>query len=57
MVRICCTVKNETQKAFLVVSDDTEAWVPKSLIYLDRHLDGSAVLQLPEWLAIKLRMV
>ena len=57
MIRIDCTVKHETPKAFLIVNDDQEFWIPKSLTELDRGPEGSAVLHVPEWLAIKRRII
>ena len=50
-VKLICTVKHETAKAILVVADDQECWLPKSLVEVDKLGDGTAHLVLPEWLA------
>jgi hypothetical protein len=50
-VKFSCTIKHETAKAILVVADDQECWLPKSLVEVDKLGDGRAHLVLPEWLA------
>lgn len=53
-VTIDVELKDETEKAWLVVSVDTEkeAWVPKSMCKLTLGLvEIDGVLTLPEWMA------
>jgi hypothetical protein len=52
-LKLNCTVKHETVKAILVVADDQECWLPKSLIEVDKLGDDTARIVLPEWLAPK----
>jgi hypothetical protein len=42
----------ETEKAYLVVVDGRETWVPKSLTRIDSSDKGSCVV-MPKWLAVK----
>lgn len=46
LVDITCTLRHQTDKAYLVDDGDKQVWVPKSQCEYD---DG--VLTLPEWLA------
>jgi hypothetical protein len=41
-LKLNCTVKHETVKAILVVADDQECWLPKSLIEVDKLGDDTA---------------
>jgi hypothetical protein len=45
LVKITCTIEQETAKAILIVVDDQKCWLPKA--------DGRAIISLPMWLAKK----
>jgi hypothetical protein len=48
-----CTVKHETEKAYLIEADMGEAWFPKSQVEVERGgKHGTDSVQIPEWLAI-----
>lgn len=54
LVDITAKVKAETEKAWLIVTDDLkEAWLPKSQV--ENNQDGTFTL--PEWLAIDKELV
>jgi hypothetical protein len=53
LVKITCTIEQETAKAILIVIDDQECWLPKSIIAWDNVGEGMAIVSLPEWLAKK----
>jgi hypothetical protein len=57
LVKIACTIEQETSKAILVVVDDQKCWLPKSIITWDEVGDGDALVSLPEWLAKKQRLI
>jgi hypothetical protein len=57
LVKIACTIEQETSKAILVVVDDQKCWLPKSIIEWDEVGDGDALVSLPEWLAKKQRLI
>jgi hypothetical protein len=49
-----CTVKHETDKAFLVVYEDAEVWLPKSQIIDGEGLEVGeepVTIRVTEWLA------
>lgn len=49
-----CEVKDETDKAWLLVVDEKEYWVPKSIGQLEHNgKDVDDVLLLPTWWAEK----
>jgi hypothetical protein len=52
-IKIHCTIKHETDKALLIVSDGQECWLPKSHIEYDKDADEAGTVHLPEWLATK----
>jgi hypothetical protein len=52
-IHISCTIKHETGKAVLIVSEGHECWLPKSETEFDKNTDGTARVSIPEWLAIK----
>jgi hypothetical protein len=56
-VQLTCTVKHQTAKAILIVWDDQELWLPKSVIEIDNLGEGAAVVSIPHWLAAKHRLV
>lgn len=65
IIDIEVTVHQETEKAWLVETIATKApvWVPKSMVEMDFkeefggfiHVDG--IMTLPEWLAVKERLI
>ena len=57
LVKISCTIEQETAKAILIVVDDQKCWLPKSIITWDGVGDGMALVSLPEWLARKQRLI
>jgi hypothetical protein len=58
-VEIEGVIEHETDLAVLVsTGDDDPVWIPKSLINLvTTEKDGSAVLEVAEWFAVKEGMV
>lgn len=54
IITLECTVKHETEKAYLIEGDMGEAWFPKSAVDVERATGqgGADVVQLPEWMAI-----
>lgn len=47
-------VKDETEKAWLLVIDGEEKWVPKSIGQLEHHGESvDDVLVVPNWWAVK----
>ena len=57
LVKITCSIEQETAKAILVVVDDQKCWLPKSIITWDGVADGPTVVSVPEWLAKKQRLI
>ena len=57
LVKITCAIEQETSKAILIVVDDQECWLPKSIIAWDGVAEWRAVVSLPEWLAKKQRLI
>jgi hypothetical protein len=57
LVKVNCTIEQETSKAILIVVDDQKCWLPKSIITWDDVGDGHATISLPEWLAKKQRLI
>ena len=57
LIKISCIVEQETARAILIVVDDHECWLPKSIIAWDGVADGWAIISLPEWLAKKERLI
>jgi hypothetical protein len=57
LVKIACTIEQETSKAILVVVDGQKCWLPKSIITWDEVGEGDALVSLPEWLARKQRLI
>jgi hypothetical protein len=57
LLKITCTIEQETAKAILILVDDQECWLPKSVIAWDGIGDGRAIVSLPEWLAKKQRLI
>jgi hypothetical protein len=55
-IQFHCTIKHETRKAVLIIVDDKEIWLPKSMVQLDMVGDDTAILSIPEWLAKKHRL-
>jgi hypothetical protein len=53
LVKITCTIEQETAKAILIVVDDQKCWLPKSIVAWDGVADGRAIISLPMWLAKK----
>jgi hypothetical protein len=43
LVKISCTIEQETAKAILIVVDDQKCWLPKSIITWDGVGDGMAL--------------
>ena len=57
LVKISCTIEQETSKAILIVVDDQKCGLPKSIIVWDGVGDGRTIVSLPEWLAKKQRLI
>ena len=53
LIDIAVTVKGETQSAYRVYDGKRTEWVPKSQCELDIVGKASAILTLPEWLALE----
>jgi hypothetical protein len=56
-IKLSCTIEHETEKAVLIVHDDQKAWLPKSLVGLDKLPDGTAVVVVPDWLAAGRKLI
>ena len=52
-IAITCKIEHETAKAVLINDGGQRTWLPKSVVELANEPDGTAVLYLPEWLAVK----
>jgi hypothetical protein len=52
-IRLSGNIKRQTGKAILFVYDEQEMWLPKSVVDIDNLGEGSAVVSIPEWLAIR----
>ena len=56
IITLNCTVKHETEKAYLIEADMGEAWFPKSAVEVERGRGCASgepdTVQLPEWMAI-----
>jgi len=50
---IDCTIEHESEKAVLINDGNQNIWLPKSVIEIDRSGDGTAVVNVPNWLANK----
>lgn len=48
-----CTIKQETESAYLVEGDRGSAWIPKSQIANISRNGDEATVEIPEWLAIR----
>ena len=53
LIDIAVQVKGETQSAYRVYDGKRTEWVPKSQVELDIVGKASAILTLPEWLALE----
>lgn len=53
LIDIAVTVKGETQSAYRVYDGKRTEWVPKYQVELDIVDKASAILTLPEWLALE----
>ena len=50
-----CEIKDETDKAWLLVIDGEEHWIPKSIVHLDNHGKSvDDVVNMPTWKAEEL---
>jgi hypothetical protein len=57
LVKIACIIEQETAKAILIVVDDQECWLPKSIVGWDGVGERSAIVSLPKWLAKKQHLI
>lgn len=49
-----CEIKDETDKAWLVVIDEEEYWIPKSISQMERQgREVDDVIEVPTWWAKK----
>lgn len=66
LVEIACRIMQETEKAIAIADGTTEPapggggrerqkwfWLPLSQIEIDRQRDGTAIVTMPEWLALE----
>jgi len=57
LVDIAVQVKYETKAAYLINDGDKDIWIPKSQCELHFEPNKSAILTLPEWLALDKELI